>query len=226
MDKTTPTFLVCMTLLAFSTAAADYPLGPSAPTDLAAAAGPGAGAITLAWGAAESLTGVTEHRVFRLADDGTPLLVGTTDGATLGFTESGLPAGATFTYFVTAVDAVGEGPASPPASATTFTAPRAPQDVLASPGALGTLGEASLTWSAPSDGGLPVTAFHVHRDGELVATLPGDATGWTETGLDMTRSHTYTVRAANDAGEGPQSDASCSYASPAGTLLAGCDALA
>lgn len=221
MYRTCTTIIACLTLLTLPIAAADFPLGPGAPGDLAASGGPGAGEITLTWSAAESLGGVTSYQVYRLAEDGNTTLVGATDGATLTFTETGLASGVAYTYVVTASDLAGEGPASAPATATTLAAPGAPQDVAATPGPLGTIGEIVVTWQPPADdGGLAIFAYHVYRDGIPVATLGADATGWTDSGRDLTTPHTYAVSAQNDAGEGAQSDGSCAYASPGGTLLA------
>lgn len=217
MNRTTPTLLACLVLTTLPAAAAGFPLGPGAPPDLAAAAGPGAGTVTLAWGPAESLTGVTSYHVYRVAEDGARTLVGSTDGQTLGFAETGLPNGATVTYVVTAVDALGEGPASQPATATTFTTPSEPQGVAAAPGPVGTVGEVVVSWAAPAtDGGLPVAAFLVYRDGALVATLPADATAWTDGGRDLGAEHVYAVSAMNAAGEGALSASACSMASPWG----------
>lgn len=218
MKRTIPTLLACLVLLPLPAAAA-FPLGPGAPGGLAAAAGPGAGAISLVWEPAQSLTGVTEYRVYHVETDGALALVAMTDGATTTYVDAGLGNGATVTYVVTAVDAAGEGPASAPATATTFTTPDAPRDVAAAPGAPGTVGEVVVTWSAPaSDGGLPVTAYHVYRDGELVATVGADATAWTDAGRDLAREYAYAVSAVNDAGEGAQSASACSMASPWGIL--------
>src|SRR5438067_4481569 len=119
-----PTLIAVTVALILPLAAADFPIGPSAPTNLAASAGPGAGTITLNWGAAQSLTGVLYYNVYHVNADSSLTLVGSTpDGATLTYTESGLGNGATVTYVVKAVDAVQEGPASNQASATTFSAP-------------------------------------------------------------------------------------------------------
>jgi hypothetical protein len=212
MIQTATSFLACLALLTTPLASAQVVLGPGAPSDLAAAAGPGAGAITLAWGAASSVTGVTEYRVYR---DGA--LVASTNASTTSFTDAGLGHGVTHTYAVTAVDLLGEGPASEPATATTFAPPSEPQTVAASPGAVGTVGEIVVSWAAPaSDGGLPVTSYLVYRDGELVATVGADASAWTDAGLDLARNYVYVVSAANDAGEGPHSAATCSAASPWG----------
>lgn len=219
MLRTPTTLFVCLALLTLPLATADYPMGPGAPGDLSAAAGPDAGAITLAWSAAPSLTGVTSYTVYRADDSGSLVPIATVDAQTLGYTDAGLANGATFTYVVTATDAAGEGPESNPATATTFTAPDAPQDVAAAPGAVGTVGEILVTWSTPgADGGLALTGYNVFRDGKLVATVPGNATSWSDTGRDAAQEHTYRVSAINDAGEGPQSDAACGMASPWGLV--------
>lgn len=210
-----PTCIVaCLVLLSAPIAAADSPLGPSAPQNATAKPGPGVGAITLTWDPAQSLTGLTAYRVYAVQSDGARVLLASTNPSNKTFVEEGLPAGQTRTYVVTAVDLIAESSESAQATATTFTAPGSPRDVAAAPGALGSLGEVAVSWQAPeSDGGSQVTAYSVYRDGVLVAVLDA-STSWTDTGVDVTADHTYAVSAMNLVGEGPQSDAVCARASP------------
>lgn len=220
MNRTLPTLAICLALVttlphAFAATEPDALVGPNAPRDLVAAAGPGAGAITLTWGPAESLTGVTSYNVYRLNETDELVPVGATNATTLTFTDEGLGNGATASYVVTAVDALAEGPASNIATATTFTAPGAPQHLGAAPGAVGTLGEVALSWDAPADdGGLALDAYHVYRDGALVATLDAGQTQWTDAGAEVGYAHHYFVTASNAAGEGAASDGACSMPSP------------
>src|SRR2546423_1912052 len=93
MDRTPPMLL--MTILSICLvsplALADGPLGPGAPPNLTATPGPGAGEVSLAWEAASSLLGVTSYNVYHLNADNTRTLIGSTNGTTLAYVESGLP---------------------------------------------------------------------------------------------------------------------------------------
>lgn len=192
-------------------AAADWPLTPTPPGNLTAAAGPGAGEVTLAWEAAQSLTGVTGYTVYQVLEDGTLAFVTATDGATLGATVGGLPNAYTVTHVATATDIGGESLPSNAATATTFSAPDAPVGVDATPGA--NVGEATVTWSAPaSDGGLAIAWYNVYRNGGLVGQTA--ETSWTDTGLELLRDYTYAVSATNAAGEGALSASDCTMGAP------------
>lgn len=204
--------LLVATLLAAPHAMAE-PLGPTAPTDPQAAA-TAPGEITLTWQPAASLTGVTSYRVYHVDADGARALAVELGGQDLAWAETGIAPGATVSYLVTAVDIVGEGPATEVASATTWTVPDAPQGVAATSGP-GAIGEASVSWQAPaSDGGSAIVAFHVYRDGALVAVLDAATFSWTDTGLAPFHAYVYQVSATNAVGEGATSDEACGMPSP------------
>lgn len=213
ISASAPTFALFAALtLSLALPAGAEPLGPTAPSNLAAA--PGIGEATLSWDAASSLLGVGAYRVYRAADDGSYALLAEVAGDQLAYTDVGLGHGATHTYVVTAVDLLGEGPASEPVSVTTYAPPTAPLGLAATPGP-GPLGEASLSWSPPeSDGGLPVTSYTIYRDGVPVATLDAGTTSWSEAGLTPFHAYSYAVSGTNAVGEGPRSDVACAMASP------------
>jgi hypothetical protein len=95
-------------------AAASVPSGPANLT-----ARPGNGSVTLSWTASAS-GNPTSYRIYRgTKSDGevnTP--VGTTNGTTTTFTDTGLSNGRTYFYFVSAANAVGGSPNSNEVSAT------------------------------------------------------------------------------------------------------------
>jgi hypothetical protein len=111
-----------------------------------------------------------------------------------------------YTFAVTARNAVGTGPASAPSNAVTpeapITAPGAPTGVTA------TAGDASATvsWTAPaSDGGSPITGYTVTSEpGGIQATTDG-ALAVTVTGLTNGERYRFRVTATNAAGTGPAS---------------------
>ncbi len=90
------------------------------------------------------------------------------------------------------------------------TAPGAPTGVAATAGN----GSATLTWTAPADGGSPVTSYTITPYTDGVAGAPTVVTGAppaaaaTLTGLTNAVPHTFTVSAANAIGAGPVSQPS------------------
>ena len=94
-----------------------------------------------------------------------------------------------------------------PASQGAPTAPGAPSGVAATAGN----GSASVTWTAPSDGGSPITSYTVtpYQGGvaQQATTVTGNppATSATVTGLTNGTSYTFTVSATNAVGTGPAS---------------------
>lgn len=166
---------------------------PSAPQDLIAKAAPGQ--VELTWDPPVDDGGadVTSYHVYA---DGTR--VATVDATRL--VDDGLDANVTRTYHVSAENVAGEGPLSNATSATTPDIPAAPRSVSAKAGP--GVGEVSLDWDAPADdGGEPVTAYRIHRDGSPVAEVP--STGYVDEGLADDTSYAYRVSAVNAVGEGP-----------------------
>lgn len=90
---------------------------PTAPSNLTATGG--RKRVTLSWTASTDNVGVTGYQIWRASNASGPFSqIATTTGT--GYTNTGLPNGATFFYYVTASDAAGNvSPASNTASATT-----------------------------------------------------------------------------------------------------------
>lgn len=124
----------------------------------------------------------------------------------LWFNDSSLTNGVTYTYNITAVNAIGEGPNSTEVSATPMTVPSVPQSLQ------GIVGDTlvNLTWLSPAnDGGSPITGYRIYK-----GTQPGNLTLLNETGnilfyedTNVTNGNTYyyVVRAINIVGEGSPS---------------------
>jgi titin len=93
----------------------------------------------------------------------TPFVDGTAQpsqavGPASATTLTGLQVGVTYTYTVAAVNAVGTGPASEPSAPMVYVgAPGVPADLTAAPG----IGQATITWTTPSDGGSPLGKYRV-----------------------------------------------------------------
>lgn len=183
---------------------------PSAPRNVAADGGPGAGEITLTWDAPADDGGasVTAYRVHRgTASGATSFLVELGDVRT--FTDTGIPAGETRWYRVSAVNSFGEGARSAEASASAPVPPGAPESLQAQHGA--SLGEIDLTWQPPDDdGGAALLGYVIHRGeasgSEAPIAVIGPVTTFTDANRPLGTTWHYRVSAFNGAGEGALSN--------------------
>ncbi|MDX1611277.1 MAG: fibronectin type III domain-containing protein, partial [Candidatus Thermoplasmatota archaeon] len=137
---------------------------------------------------------------------GTPSDAGQVAQATsTSYVDSGLTSNESYTYQITAVTTVGEGPPSDPVTRVLkFTAPSAPKETSAQPTAPG---EITVNWTAPgNDGGHPVTHYNVYRgDPSSELTLLRTTTntsGYIDRGLPRDTTFHYQVTANNSEGEG------------------------
>jgi fibronectin type 3 domain-containing protein len=166
---------------------------PSGPTNLVATAGNGS--VTLSWRASTSGS-PTSYRVYRgtKSDGEATTPVGTTNGTTTTFTDTGLRNGTTYYYFVAAVNAVGGSPNSnevvvTPAAGGTPTPTPSPTGTASPPGVpFGVVitprtGNILLQWGNMTG----VTSYNVYR-----STSPG---GEGATPLVNVTSPTYIDRA-------------------------------
>jgi Zn-dependent metalloprotease len=128
----------------------------------------------------------------------------TTTGATSA-TVTDLAPDTTYTFTVTATNAIGTSPASQPSTAvTTMTTPTAPTAAVATRGAA----SAVVSWTAPaSNGRSPITRYTV-RASPGDRTVTSVATTATVTGLANNTTYTFTVTATNAVGTSPASQPS------------------
>ncbi|KFE62306.1 carbohydrate binding domain-containing protein [Hyalangium minutum] len=164
---------------------------PSAPTGLAAATVTDR-SVKLTWNAASDNVGVTGYTVFR---GGTQ--AGTSTSTS--YTDSGLTASTAYSYTVKARDAAGNlSAASATLNVTTqapdTTAPSAPTG-LAAAGV--TSSSATLSWTAATDN-YGVAGYYVYRNGTQIAAPT--ATSYTDSSLSPSTPYSYTVKAADAAG--------------------------
>jgi hypothetical protein len=192
---------------------------PGAPTNATATASNGSAQVS--WTApANGGSAITSYAVtpFIGATAQTPVTVTGNPPAT-STTVNGLTNGTTYTFTVTATNAVGAGPASTASNAVTPTGPPgAPTAVAATAGN----GSAQVSWTAPvSDGGSAITSYtvtpFVGATAQTPVTVTGSppATSTTVNGLTNGTAYTFTVKATNGVGAGPASTASNSV-TPAG----------
>jgi len=169
---------------------------PDAPTNVVAVAGDGR--ATVSWTAPSANGGpITSFSVnwsigCCASSAGSPVTV------------TGLTNGTSYTFTVTAINSYGAGPASALSNAVTPTAstvPGAPTNVIATAGN----GQATLSWTAPSANGSPITGYTANWSGgsQVCGGSPCMVTG-----LINGTSYAFTVTATNAVGTGPASVAS------------------
>ncbi len=188
---------------------------PDAPAGLVAVAGNAL--VTLTWtapsGNGSALTGYTVTPYVGT----TPLAPVAVAAGETSATVTELTNGTTYTFTVTATNAVGTGPAATSSPVT----PAGGSGVPDAPGALtATAGDAQvvLAWTAPADNGSPLTAYTVTPyDGPVALaaiTVPASQTSTTVTGLTNGTTYRFTVTATNAVGTGPA--ATSSHVTPVG----------
>ncbi|WP_406830011.1 fibronectin type III domain-containing protein [Pedococcus sp. KACC 23699] len=174
---------------------------PAVPTGVQAVSGHGGASVS--WTApGDGGSPITGYTVTASPGGASVSVGGSTTSATVG----GLTNGTSYTFTVKATNAVGTGPASAPSNAVVptaaQTAPGAPTGVQAVSGH----GSASVSWTAPGDGGSPITGYTVTASpGGASVSVGGSATSATVAGLTNGTSYTFMVKATNAVGTGPAS---------------------
>jgi titin len=182
---------------------------PGAPTAVAATAGSSKATVTWTAPSSDGGTPITGFVV-------TPIKAGvaqapvTFNSAATTQDVTGLTVGASYTFTVAAVNAVGTGPSSDPSNAVVpvaYTPPSAPTMGTALPGN----GQATLSWTTPSsNGGNAINGYVVTPYISGVAQTPVTFSGTgvsnkVVTGLTNGTTYTFRVAAKNGAGPGAQS---------------------
>lgn len=160
--------------------------------------------IRIRWDRSQDQSGILEYRIYR---NGGAVPVATTEDRE--YLDTNLTANTAYTYTVTAVDRAdppNESAHSEAASATTDSVgpgpgpgdiipPAAPENLTAS---ARSSTEIDLTWS-PSNDPSGIANYTVYRDGapDPIATV--QTTSYTDGGLEPRSTHTYTVRATDNA---------------------------
>ena len=189
------------------------PTVPGAPVIGTAVAGNAQATVT--WTAPSSTGGsaITSYRIEQSTDDATwTVAVASTGDDSTEATITGLAAGLTYRFRVSAINAVGVGPASSASNSVSSEAvPGAPE--IGAP--LAGKEQVTVTWTAPSaDGGTPVTSYVVEEstDGGATWMPSGSASGadtsLAVTGLTVGATYVFRVAAVNKIGTGGYSAAS------------------
>jgi chitodextrinase len=167
---------------------------PTVPANLVATPA-AATAVSLTWSASTDDVGVTTYRVRRGGVTIAANVAGTS------FNDTSVMPSTDYSYTVSAVDGAGNrsgestaAQATTPA-ATDTTAPTVPGNLVATASSATAV---NLSWSASTDA-VGVTSYRVQRDGIAVASSVA-GTSYSDTGLASNTAYSYTVSAADAAG--------------------------
>ena len=183
---------------------------PGAPTSLSATSS-GSSTINLSWSAPASTGGsaITGYKIEVSSDAGSSwtALVADTASTTTTYEHSGLAAGATRHYRVSAINSIGtSATSSNVANATTdATVPGVPTSLSATASGTSTI---NLSWSAPaSTGGSAITGYKIEVSSDsgsswndLVADTASTTTTYEHSGLAAGATRHYRVSAINSIG--------------------------
>ena len=168
---------------------------PTAPSNLVGTVKSGS-EVDLSWTGSTDATAVAGYRLYR---DGTLI-------ATVGSTswyDTGLAAGSTHTYTVSAIDAAGNASAQTAAlskttlgAASDTTAPTVPSGVTATSS---TWNSATVSWTASTDA-VGVTSYTILRNGTAIGKVSAAATSYLDATTQPSTAYTYTVTASDASG--------------------------
>ena len=174
---------------------------PDALQSVATTTGPGLGEITLSWSApANGGSSIDKYNIY-YTQGGVAKTKETTETS---YIAKDLGNGTSYVFTVKAENAVGEGSGKESSSVKTFSVPDAPTSVSASTGP--GVGEITLSWSAPANGGASISEYNIYRGATYVdkTTLTSYIAKYLENGT----SYVFTVKAVNVVGEGSGKESS------------------
>jgi hypothetical protein len=179
---------------------------PATPTNVVAT--PANGRATLIWSATVNISTIrsTRYEVQYSADGGASWTTSPIQPLPLrSATVTGLSNGTSYIFRVSTINAFGKSAYSATSSPVVPVAPPAvPKSLTATPGNTKVL----LQWTAPSDGGRPITNYAIQysmnngRSWTTFARTASTATNATVTGLTNGRNYVFRVAAINELGMG------------------------
>jgi hypothetical protein len=189
--------------MAFATAAVAVILTPDAPTGLSAAAGNGQITITFTAGAAND-SPITNYQYSTDGSSNWTAINPTTATITSPAVITGLDNGTSYTYYLRAINANGNGATSATSvTATPRTTPDAPTGLSAEEGN----GQATITFTAGAANGSAITNYQYSTDGSTNWIAVSSITSAVQVVITGLTYQTYSIylRAVNGAGNGAAS---------------------
>ena len=198
------------------------PTAPAAPTGVSATAGNGTANVswTAPGNGGSPITGYTITPYIGSTAQTAATITGTPPGTSTTIT--GLTNGTAYTFTVKATNAIGTSSESTPSNSVTPTAPTAPAAPTGVSATAGN-GTANVSWTAPANGGSPITGYtitpYIGSTAQTAATITGTppGTSTTITGLTNGTAYTFTVKATNAIGTSSESTPSNSVTPSAPT---------
>jgi titin len=174
------------------------PAAPAAPSGLTATAAANGRQVSLTW--ADNAANETGFNVYQSADGTNFALLASVGANATGYTWTAAAPGTSYSFRVTASNAVGESVASNTATVMTPAAPAAPSG-LAATAASAT--QINLTWA---DNSTNETGFKVYRSTDginytLLTTTGPNVTAYTWTGASPITTYYFRVAATNAVGD-------------------------
>ncbi len=136
---------------------------------------------------------ITEYRVYRNGS-----LLASVYSSHLWYNDTTVNVAVNYTYYVVAVNGVGESPPSDTVYVK-WSVPSAPVDFEVNRGD----GYVLLKWAKPAnDGGTHITGYRIYRNGTLYAEINADVYSFNDTNVSVRYTYTYSITAVNGVGEG------------------------
>lgn len=178
---------------------------PGAPQNLQAFAGDDFILLTWAPPLVDGGSAISNYMIYRAVSNESRTELATL-GIQLTYNDTGLSYNSTYSYIVTAVNEVGEGPSSSEAISSTGspkTIPSAPRELIA----FGGNGKITLSWLPPiSTGNLPIVNYTIYKgntsDQKVFFTMVGNVLSYVDTSVTNNETYYYWISASNDVGEG------------------------
>jgi fibronectin type 3 domain-containing protein/Na+-transporting methylmalonyl-CoA/oxaloacetate decarboxylase gamma subunit len=172
---------------------------PSEPLNLQAESGDEY--VNLTWDAPASDGGSTILWYYIYRND-TAGVYNVVVGSQLYWNDTLVTNGESYTYNVTAENAIGLSPNSTDVAGDPLGFPSAPQN----PDIISQMDLLNITWETPSDdGGTPIIEYNIYRNGTagIYVTIPAGQLWYNDTNVLNNTMYTYNITAVNAKGEGP-----------------------
>ncbi len=172
----------------------------------------GSSRVDLAWTApATNGSAITGYHLDRKAGSGSYASVSTSIAASAtSYSDTGLPAGITYTYRIRAASSAGNADwSNEPTATTDSTEPARITDLTATKNGGRRI---DLAWSKPAPNGEAITGYTLQRKtgsgsfATVSTSISASATSYSDTGLSPVTTYTYSIWATNSEGDAPWSN--------------------